>query len=337
VLRSTGDHRLRIRGRGSRRLGRSNGTARCWGAGADGRLGRGDTFTRGTATGNVDIQIFTPPQGQPLPPAFYNNVGALQTVVVPAGVHSIVVKAWGAGGGGAVEGRGGGGGFSNSAAIPVTPGESLTIVVGQGGRARATAPAFGGGGFRNPGGPVGCTATFVDPPLGGGGGGYSGVFRGPVTRANALLVAGGGGGGGGGTNIGALDGGIGGAGGGATGGVSNLAAGRAGSGTQTSGGGGGVGATTGISGSALQGGNGDCAGQGGSGGGGYFGGGGSGAISGADAGGGGGSGYASGGMTVAGSGVTPAMTNDPDYANGFAGGGMAYADGGDGLVAITFF
>jgi alpha-tubulin suppressor-like RCC1 family protein len=39
---------------------RSNGTARCWGQGADGRLGRGSTTTQSTATGNVDIQIFAP-------------------------------------------------------------------------------------------------------------------------------------------------------------------------------------------------------------------------------------------------------------------------------------
>jgi alpha-tubulin suppressor-like RCC1 family protein len=39
---------------------RSNGTVRCWGAGTDGRLGRGDTATSATATGNVDIQIFAP-------------------------------------------------------------------------------------------------------------------------------------------------------------------------------------------------------------------------------------------------------------------------------------
>jgi alpha-tubulin suppressor-like RCC1 family protein len=37
---------------------RSNGTARCWGQGADGRLGRGSTVTSVTATGDVDIQIF---------------------------------------------------------------------------------------------------------------------------------------------------------------------------------------------------------------------------------------------------------------------------------------
>jgi len=39
---------------------RSNGTARCWGAGADGRLGRGSTTNSATATGNVDINIFGP-------------------------------------------------------------------------------------------------------------------------------------------------------------------------------------------------------------------------------------------------------------------------------------
>lgn len=39
---------------------RSNGSVRCWGAGADGRLGRGNTADSATATGNVDIQIFAP-------------------------------------------------------------------------------------------------------------------------------------------------------------------------------------------------------------------------------------------------------------------------------------
>lgn len=39
---------------------RSDGKARCWGLGADGRLGRGSTATSATATGNVDIQIFAP-------------------------------------------------------------------------------------------------------------------------------------------------------------------------------------------------------------------------------------------------------------------------------------
>lgn len=40
---------------------RSNGTARCWGEGDDGRLGRGNTADSFTATGNVDIQLFAAP------------------------------------------------------------------------------------------------------------------------------------------------------------------------------------------------------------------------------------------------------------------------------------
>jgi alpha-tubulin suppressor-like RCC1 family protein len=39
---------------------RSNGTARCWGAGGAGRLGRGSTAGSATATGNVDIHILGP-------------------------------------------------------------------------------------------------------------------------------------------------------------------------------------------------------------------------------------------------------------------------------------
>ncbi len=40
---------------------RSNGTARCWGAGADGRLGRGNVTNNFTATGDsANVQIFTP-------------------------------------------------------------------------------------------------------------------------------------------------------------------------------------------------------------------------------------------------------------------------------------
>jgi len=42
---------------------RRNGTARCWGAGTDGRLGRGSTASSATATGDVDIQIFAPTCG----------------------------------------------------------------------------------------------------------------------------------------------------------------------------------------------------------------------------------------------------------------------------------
>ena len=39
---------------------RSNSSVRCWGFGGDGRLGRGNTATSATATGNVNVQIFSP-------------------------------------------------------------------------------------------------------------------------------------------------------------------------------------------------------------------------------------------------------------------------------------
>jgi N-acetylneuraminic acid mutarotase len=125
----------------------------------------------------------------------YNTQGA-DTFVVPSGVTSIEVKIWSGGGGGgaggsaAAGGAGGGSGYVN-AEIPVTPGESLTIYVGGGGRAGVRNTAGGGG----------------------GGGGYSSIYRG----STLLAIVGGGGGGGGGTNAAARTGGFGGAGGGTTG------------------------------------------------------------------------------------------------------------------------
>nr|WP_315180340.1 T9SS sorting signal type C domain-containing protein [uncultured Flavobacterium sp.] len=92
---------------------------------------------------------------------FSNNLSAQKTFnsdgtfVVPAGVTSLTVKAWGGGGsgGGATNagnmiargGSGGGGGAYASATITVTPGESLSIIVGVGG-AKALAGQNGNSG-----------------------------------------------------------------------------------------------------------------------------------------------------------------------------------------------
>lgn len=92
---------------------------------------------------------------------FTNNLSAQRTFnsdgtfVVPAGVTSLTVKAWGGGGsgGGATNagnmiargGSGGGGGAYASATITVTPGESLSIIVGVGG-AKALAGQNGNSG-----------------------------------------------------------------------------------------------------------------------------------------------------------------------------------------------
>lgn len=120
--------------------------------------------------------------------------------VVPTGVTSLsIVKAWGAGGahhgyGGsfASDGYGGGGGYAEVTALGVTPGETLTIVVGEGGiSGGAGGNAFGGASSIGAGG-LGATATGSFVAHGGSGGGASGIKRG----STRLIVAGGGGGGG---------------------------------------------------------------------------------------------------------------------------------------------
>lgn len=281
------------------------------------------------------------------------------TYTVPAGVTCITVKAWGAGGGGGgggaarLGGNGGGGGYAEST-INVTPGQQLTIRVGGNGNGGAT-----GTGTDNSG-------------SGGSGGGYSGVFTGTPSQANAIVVAAGGGGGGGGDNqTAAPNAGAGGAGGantGATGGGGGGTVGGGGGGTLAAGGAAGNGDGTPTAGSALTGGNGGNLGTltpggtngggnggggssstgrpgGGGGGAGYFGGGGGGASNAANTsagGGGGASSFASGETTstLAGSGVNPANTGNVHYLGGFgvggSGGAVATAGsaGGGGLVFI---
>src|SRR3989344_3109 len=194
----------------------------------------------------------------------YTTAGS-DSYVVPVGVTSITVKAWGAGGGGGSDsaaggptaGAGGGGGFAQ-ATINVTPGETLTIEVGTGG---AGAAAQGGG----------------------NGGGYTAIKRG-----STYLVQAGAGGGGGGMN----QAGAGGAGGGASGiiGTNGQTAVAGGPGTDSAGGAGGAGGTSGTNGAAgvaNAGGNGGATGSGGAGGTGAGGAGGT-AAAGGGAGGGGG-------------------------------------------------
>jgi gliding motility-associated-like protein len=131
----------------------------------------------------------------------FDYTGVVQTYTVPAGVTCIQVKMWGAGGGGGDNsncGNGGGGAYVEGR-LPVSPGETLNIIVGQGGAAGIQccggggnngsfimASAFGGGGRGR-----------SDDRGGGGGGGYSGIFRGTISAANSLAIAAGGGGGGG--------------------------------------------------------------------------------------------------------------------------------------------
>lgn len=135
----------------------------------------------------------------------FTYTGADQIWSVPAGITLLRVKAWGAGGTGAGSSTPGGGGAGAGAraidlGISVTPGETLTIQLGQSvayvgvnGGCGIQNSAYGGGGSGSGGaGGTGDTAG-TNGNSGGSGGGSS-----AVTRSGTLLCAAGGGGGGGG-------------------------------------------------------------------------------------------------------------------------------------------
>jgi hypothetical protein len=214
----------------------------------------------------------TPLAAQSGNPRQFDFTGAPQSFVVPTGVTSLRVDVVGAQGVGPGAGFSpGGSGGRVQATLPVTPGETLTIMVG-GTRAL---PSDGSGGFNGGG----------DGGNGGwGGGGASDIRRG----ATWLIIAGGGGGAGRGAGgpFGAFASGVGGPGGGLVGGDGTVSGLAGKGGTQSSGGAGGnaaPGAIPGSPGTPQLGGNGGAGvndpfvRQGGAGGGGgYFGGGGGG-------------------------------------------------------------
>lgn len=278
--------------------------------------------------------------------------GADQTYTVPVCATKIKIHIWGAGGGGGDDTRsatthGGGGGYTTGE-LTVTPGETFTIIVGQGGRygSNAQTTTYGGGGR-------------------GGGSQYtgSGGGRSAIRKTGIELGTAGGGGGGGETrNVSgnAAKGGVGGAGGGLIGnsgsagmGFLTLPGTRGGiGGSQTAGGAGGTGASgtyNGGAGTQFQGGAGNSNSyrESGGGGGGYYGGGGGAGQGDNDngaAGGGGGSSYFAGltsGSTIAGgSGVLTASqqiaANQTHAFNNqvYGRGGNATGDGQNGLVVI---
>ncbi|MGQ3892890.1 beta strand repeat-containing protein, partial [Legionella sp. CNM-4043-24] len=282
----------------------------------------------------------------------YTATGGNQTFVVPAGVTSIYVTLWGAGGGGpdgtySASPGAGSGGFAQNYALAVTPGETLNITVGVGGQTRSLVGTFGGGGA----GGAGVLAR------GSSGGGGSYIWRGTPFSGTLLIAAGGGGGASSGADTSPLASfGPGGGGGGTSGAAAGLRTGGAGT---ASAGGGTVSttipcATPATSGSQYQGGGGggDTSGAsegGGGGGGGYYGGGGGPcqpAVNNPNGGGGGGSGFGgSGGSTIRGNtgtafgGGAATGTSDAQYVAGVSVGGYCAGSscpGGDGLVAIQW-
>ena len=203
----------------------------------------------------------------------YDNflTGRTYTLVANANITAKLFAVGGGGGGSDTRSIAGSKGGLAEGTFTFVKDQEYKLVVGSGGDiVTAGLPGGGtGGGSRGDKGR-------------GGGGGYTGLFEGSITHANAIIIGGGGGGSTG-------DVGHGGAGGGNEGNAGSNG-GRAGlGGTQTAGG---EGKGSSGSGSELQGGDGSSAGAGG---GGYYGGGGgnpSGTIS--DGAGGGGSGYIGG-------------------------------------------
>jgi len=128
----------------------------------------------------------------------YDYTGDDQTFVVPAGVTCIDVLLWGAGGGSGdnSDGGNGGGGAFVRGRLGVTPGQTLTVVVGGGGRrgivdanGNFLMPVIYGGGGRG-----------RSENRGGGGGGGRSAIR--LATTEWATAAGGGGGAGSGSNSG---------------------------------------------------------------------------------------------------------------------------------------
>lgn len=248
----------------------------------------------------------------------FNYTGSDQTFVVPTGVTVLQVKLWGAGGGGGNRNSnytGGGGGYTTGF-LNVLPGQTYTLIVGQ-------------GGVGHTGRPLNNNYRYGGGASGGSGGGYdfnfaSGGGRSAIRSSTGTELATAGAGGGAG--YGARGGGAGGA-VGESGGTGETSGSAGGGGITDSSGAGptGSGGSTGTNGSEVgspgiqfAGGysGGTAQSEGGGGGGGYYGGGGGGD----NTGGGGGSGYF-GGLST--SGVSSTLVNYARQTYGTTGQGMA--------------
>ena len=321
------------------------------------------------ASPNITNQfgISRPPNVLPIPPITisarvkyvptlqtitFTYTGSNQTFTVPSTISpaSVTLYMWGAGGGGNT--NYGGAGAMVQGILPVTPGESLTIVVGQGGTIDGST-TYGGGGA-GAGNMAGGSAPGIGysgngfPQNAGSGGGRSAIQRGGTDPTNDIVVAGGGGGGtyfssdrgGAATFSGTANSG--------TGGLPGLG------GTQTAGGAGGgtgfygqgLGGSRGIGGNTY---NTNIYNGGGGGGGGYYGGGAGGTNGGDGAGGGGGSSLTGGlslisGQSVLGfnstNGFTAPNTASSYYQSGVGNGAPAINSspraGGNGLVILIY-
>ena len=338
-----------------------------WKWGLQANLPVGHPYKNASPSITNQFGISRPPNVLPIPPitisarakivptlqtSTFTYTGANQTFQVPATISpaSITIYMWGAGGGGNT--NYGGAGAMLQGVLTATPGETLNILVGQGGTIDGTT-TFGGGGAGG-GNMTGGSAPGIGysgngfPQNAGSGGGRSAIQRGGTAPTNDIVVAGGGGGGtffssdrgGAATFSGTANPG--------TGGLPGLG------GTQSAGGAGGgtgfygqgLGGSRGIGGDTY---NNNVYNGGGGGGGGYYGGGAGGTNGGDGAGGGGGSSLTDGlslisGQSVLGfnstNGFTAPNTGSPYYQSGVGNGAPAVNSspraGGNGLVVFIY-
>lgn len=120
--------------------------------------------------------------------ATYSYTGGVQYFVVPFGVDTVQIEAWGAQGNSNAQSVAGGLGGYATGLLPVNAGDTLWIYVGGGGNVSSSGGYNGGGNA----GMVGDPSAF-----GGGGGGASDVRLNYTTLNDRVIVAGGGGGAGG--------------------------------------------------------------------------------------------------------------------------------------------
>jgi hypothetical protein len=123
--------------------------------------------------------------GGPLTTDTYVYTGMPQYFVIPSGVDTVTLEAWGAQGNSNALGVAGGLGGYATGKLAVNAGDTLWIYVGGGGTT-STSGGYNGGGT---GGAGGCTQAF-----GGGGGGASDIRIGGITLNNRVIVGAGGGG-----------------------------------------------------------------------------------------------------------------------------------------------
>jgi hypothetical protein len=270
----------------------------------------------------------------------FSYTGANQTWTVPAGVTEVLVRMWGAGGGGGgpggwTQGYPGGAGGYTTAMVPVSPGDVLTLQVGERGAymfPNGSTPGYGGGGGYG---------GASDNRYAASGGGRTSILK----NGTEILVAGGGGGGGS-ESGGSSNWNHGGAGGGLVGESGYQYNGTpATGGTQSAGGagalGGSGGSNDGTAGARFNGGRPVVNSYGGGGGGGYYGGGGGAHAASNMGGGGGGSGYIAAsavtwGVTTTGWRNIPPGIDQPDFPSGAAIGGSISGAGGHGFIYVEY-